>query len=161
MKTASFTKVMNSQWGTYTVSDPWVEGLPPGLDPGPPWGTNGLISLSTPSRGTIVTGTKYGPVRLTVEVHDERISGSGIGDVWSDIVELSFEIRSGRFAVIDCTANLSTPWRIYRSGGIASVSMPVAGTRGPPASGTLTPRSRRRSICSNSFRARSSSLAQS
>lgn len=101
MTTNIFSDVINSLWGMYMVSDPWVQRLPPDLDAGDPWGINGLIGLTTPSAGTIVTGTKYGPVRLTVEVHDERVSASGIGNVWSEIVEVCFEIRSGQFLVSD------------------------------------------------------------
>jgi hypothetical protein len=105
--TSSFTKVINSLWGMYMVTDPGgVHPDAPGVAPDPasmpnPWGKNGLIGVDAPWHATICAGTKYGPVNLTVEVHDSRPSGQGIGDQWSEIVEVDFQVVSGQVVFTD------------------------------------------------------------
>ncbi len=107
MITSNATHVINSLCGMYNVNDPGgayrdaptVQLGEMGNSPAP-GGANGLIGLSRPWGGTIVTGTKYGPIRVTVEVHDTRPPADGIDD-YSDVVELDFTVVSGRVVLSD------------------------------------------------------------
>jgi len=59
-----------------------------------PWGENGLIGMDKPYQGTIITGTKYGPVRVTIEEHDTAPPVE-LSD-WTDVVEVGLEVVAGR-----------------------------------------------------------------
>jgi hypothetical protein len=86
----TFTGVINSLVGTYTVSDPG--DLPmeaPEVVP-LPWGDNGLVGPLSQSQYTICCGTRYGPVRLTFEIHDEPPALELDG--WTDVVEVPFQV---------------------------------------------------------------------
>src|SRR4051795_2031251 len=103
----SKTHIINSLWGTYSITDPGGvllearRNVPDAGDGPAPWGANGLVGMASRSRATICCGTKYGPVSVTLEVLDSRPSGTGIGDLWSEIVELDFRVVSGEVFITD------------------------------------------------------------
>ncbi|MDQ4090853.1 MAG: hypothetical protein M3163_11225 [Actinomycetota bacterium] len=159
MITSNATHVINSLCGMYNVNDPGgayrdaptVQLGEMGNSPAP-GGANGLIGLSRPWGGTIVTGTKYGPIRVTVEVHDTRPPADGIDD-YSDVVELDFTVVSGRVVLTDWDGE---PFYdlIVSSGNWRCGFTPGAPTRAPPVTGTPTT-SPSRSTCSSSSPGRS------
>ena len=87
--------MINALHGTFTVRDDG--GLLPGASVPPLW-ENGLVGLAQPSHAYIATGTKWGPIRLTVETHDSPPSLAG---EWTDIVEVTFAVVSGEVLVAD------------------------------------------------------------
>jgi hypothetical protein len=79
----------------YFLADP-AGDLPPDEDSGVgAAAVTGFLGMRAPWSGTILTGTKYGPVRLTVEIHDEPVSAEGVEDLWSEVVEVGFRADSG------------------------------------------------------------------
>jgi hypothetical protein len=94
------TQVINSLWSMFIVRDDggFLPGAP-ATDAPDAWGANGLIGMPARSYATIVTGTRYGPVRLTVETHDSPPPVDL--DAWTDIVEVTFEVVSGVVLVTD------------------------------------------------------------
>ena len=87
MRTIGATRIIDSGWNLYFITDP--EGLP--AEPvdivAPP---NGLAGLLAPSYVTVRTGTHYGPIRIIIEVHDQAPEPDLNG--WTDIVELPFRV---------------------------------------------------------------------
>lgn len=95
----TWTGTVPADFGTYTVFDPapaWDEGLPTNsFDRAT---ENGFIGQGAPWAALIICGTRYGPVRLTVEVHDSPVDLEG---EWSEVVECEFVSASGTLVVID------------------------------------------------------------
>ena len=90
---------MNSQEGMYLFADPFGD-LPDDEDLGASRALRtGFFGLRAPWSATVFTGTRGGPVRLTIEVHDSRVDAEGIGNVWSEIIEVTFRSRSGDLEV--------------------------------------------------------------
>jgi len=97
---SSWAEVINSDWGMYFLADEWQGGESADNDMGVGAAqVNGFFGMRTPWSCTALTGTRYGPVRLTVEVHDEHPAAQGIGDHWSEIVEVGFRVRSGEIKI--------------------------------------------------------------
>lgn len=65
--------------------------------------SNGLIELQAPVMGTIVTGTRYGLLEVTVETHDEAVEPALTR--WEEVIEISFYTRSGDVQVREWTGS--------------------------------------------------------
>lgn len=95
MRSLEWTGVVNSQEGMYLFADPFGD-LPDDDDMGATVAMKtGFFGLRAPWSATVLTGTRGGPVRLTVEVHDARVDVERIGHIWSEVIEVSFRSRSG------------------------------------------------------------------
>lgn len=90
--TSTWTQVINSGWRTYFFADPWGEA-PDDSDAGAGAAmVNGFLGMRNPWASTVITGTKYGPVRLTVALLDER---PALDYGWTEIIEVEWRSRSG------------------------------------------------------------------
>src|SRR6476661_2893001 len=90
MTSLEVSKIIDSGWNMYMVTDPG--GLPaePVAITAP---LNGLAGLMAASYVTVTTGTQYGPIRITVAIHDDAPEPEL--DEWTDVVELPFAVVSG------------------------------------------------------------------
>ena len=96
---STWTGIVPAEEGTYSMFDPepaGVEGLP--LDGFDRATVNGFIGQGAPWAVYVITGTLFGPVRLTVEVHDNQpdlVEGQ-----WSEVIETEFVSDSGTLRLI-------------------------------------------------------------
>jgi hypothetical protein len=98
---SSWTGLVPADFGTYTVADQdmaYAEGLPRNDEAFTLAAVNGFIGLGAPWAALLICGTRYGPVRLTVEAHDSQPDVEG---EWSEVVECEFVSASGTLVVID------------------------------------------------------------
>ena len=97
MIVSTWTGLVPAEEGTYTFFDPaaaW-EGVPlNGFDLAT---ANGFIGQGAPWAVYVITGCLFGPVRLTIEVHDGPVAA---GDQWTEIVESEFVSHSGTLRLI-------------------------------------------------------------
>lgn len=106
---STWTGLVPADFGTYTVFDPapaWDHGLPTdGFDRAT---VNGFIGQGAPWAALIICGTRYGPVRLTVEVHDSPVDVEG---EWTEIVECQFvpARRTSKGAEIEAALDVLAP----------------------------------------------------
>ena len=61
----------------------------------------GFLGMRSPWSAIVLCGTDGGPIRLTVEVHDSRVATdqahwTKIDAEWSEIIETTFQVRSGK-----------------------------------------------------------------
>jgi hypothetical protein len=96
MKTNDVTKIINSDWNMYTITDP---GNLPALPFDIKAAENGLARAQAASYVTVTTGTYFGPVRVTIAIHDGAPEPE-LAD-WTDVVELPFVVASGQMAFVD------------------------------------------------------------
>ena len=100
MTNTTFSEVIDSEWGMYFLADEWSPVGECPTDDDDDMGVSralltGFLGMRSPWSGTILCGTKEGPVRLTVEVHDSPVPIENIGNVWSEVAEVAFQVRSG------------------------------------------------------------------
>ena len=76
-------------------------------------------------------------MRLTIEVHDARVDAEGIGNVWSEIIEVTFRSRSGDLEVREWGGEPVHAFEalLLPPGGGASGSTPEVATRATPHRG--------------------------
>lgn len=87
--------IIDAMWNMYIVIDQGgLQTEARAVVPNP-WGDNGLTGLSGPSHATISCGMKSGPVRVTIEEYD-HLAGRPDLATWTDIVELPFQVVSGK-----------------------------------------------------------------
>lgn len=87
---STWTGLVPAEEGTYTMADAdmaWAEGLPRADESYMLARVNGLIGQVSPWAAYIITGTLFGPVRLTIEVHDSQ---PDLEDEWPEVIETEF-----------------------------------------------------------------------
>src|SRR5947199_9731621 len=103
MLETSSTVVIDTQWGMYMLSDFSSDG-PPFASPPQYLFANGMIEVHAPHAATILTATKWGPLRVTVETHDDPVPSDHV-DEWSEVVEVSVHTYSGDMHFSDWDGN--------------------------------------------------------
>ena len=85
----------------------------------------GFLGMRSPWSAIVVCGTHNGPMRLTIEVHDSPVAQdqahwTQIDSEWSEIIETTFQVRSGKVTFIQLFGEPITevellpigPWRL-------------------------------------------------
>lgn len=102
----------------------------------------GFLGMRSPWSAIVVCGTHNGPMRLTVEVHDspvaqDQATWTQLDSDWSEIIETTFQVRSGKVNFIQLFGEPITEVELLP---IGSWHSPRAGTRamtcGPTCSST-------------------------
>ena len=101
MKTFERELKVTTDYGMYFFADEWS---PPGEeivfedDMGLSVGRlTGFLGMRTPWSAIVLCGARFGPIRLTIEVHDSRVEFDY--DEWSEVIEVEFRSRSGDLGV--------------------------------------------------------------
>ena len=97
----STTRVIDSWWGMYSIGEPG--GMPDPDDPSTLRQPHKLINLRSPHWLMVRTGTKEGPVRLTIEVHDQQ--PAEVSEEW-EVVEVGLDVRTDELFVADWNGEL-------------------------------------------------------
>lgn len=98
---STWTGLVPADFGSYSVADQdmaYAEGLPRDDDSFTLATVNGFIGQGAPWAAVILCGTRYAPVRLTIEAHDSPVDLEG---QWSEVIECEFVSHSGTLVVID------------------------------------------------------------
>ena len=98
---STWTGLVPADEGNYTVFDPapaWDEGLPLADVSFDLARVNGFIGQGAPWAAYVITGTRFGLVRLTVEVHKGPVALEG---EWSEVVECQFVSHSGTLRLVE------------------------------------------------------------
>ena len=98
---STWTGIVPAVEHTYTMFDPapaYDEGLPLADESYELARVNGFIGQGAPWAAYIVTGALFGPVRLTIEVHDGQPDVEG---EWTEVVECEFVSHSGTLGLVE------------------------------------------------------------
>lgn len=105
MIVSTWSQVIDTEYRMYYFADPWIpvgEEVTFEDDMGLSRGRlTGFLGMRSPWSAIVLCGTDGGPIRLTVEVHDSPVAKDQAGWTkidaeWSEIIETTFQVRSGR-----------------------------------------------------------------
>lgn len=99
---STWTGIVPAVEGTYTMFDPapaYDEGRPPADVSCDLAMVNGFIGQGAPWAVYVITGTLFGPVRLTIEVHDSQ-PDLALNE-WPEIIESEFVSHSGTLGLVE------------------------------------------------------------